>query len=81
MQRFVDVDFGDCSAQQDLKLLARSAEYDRRRQNSNYLKGVKWSPDGTCIMTTSADKKVRVFMLYLIIYGYCTPFYLIYYLL
>lgn len=62
MNRFVDVDFGG-SGHQDLKLLARSAEFDKYRCNSNYLKGVKWSPDGTCLLSTSADKVARVFML------------------
>lgn len=62
MQRFVDVEFGG-SGHHDLKLVGKSTEYDKRKQNSNYLKGVKWSPDGTCVLTASADKMARVFLL------------------
>lgn len=64
MQRFVDVDLGSLSSPQlGLKVVAKCTEYDKHKRNSNYLKGVKWSPDGTCILTTSADKIARVFVL------------------
>ena len=28
-------------------------------RNCDFLKGVRWSPDGTCLMTASEDKKIR----------------------
>lgn len=28
---------------------------------SNYLRGIKWSPDGSCILTNSGDDRIRVF--------------------
>ena len=68
MQRFVDVDLdsvlsSSSSHQLGVKVVAKSTEFDKHKRNSNYLKGVKWSPDGTCILTTSADKIARVFVL------------------
>lgn len=30
-------------------------------QNSNFLKGCKWSPDGTCIITNSSDSVLRIY--------------------
>ncbi|CAI8004863.1 Telomerase Cajal body protein 1 [Geodia barretti] len=30
---------------------------------SNYLKGCKWAPDGTCLLVSSADNKLRLFNL------------------
>ncbi|KAA8519874.1 hypothetical protein F0562_014036, partial [Nyssa sinensis] len=30
---------------------------------NNFLKGVKWSPDGSCFLTTSDDNTLRVFAL------------------
>ena len=35
-------------------------EFDER---DNYFKGCKWSPDGTCLMTCSNDKTIRLFNL------------------
>ncbi|KAJ8310870.1 hypothetical protein KUTeg_012735 [Tegillarca granosa] len=29
--------------------------------NDNYLRGCKWSPDGTCLLTNSNDNKLRLF--------------------
>ncbi len=31
--------------------------------NNNFLKGCKWSPDGSCILTNSEDRTLRVFTL------------------
>ena len=36
----------------------------QRERQSNYLKGVKWSPDGTCLLTSSLDKIIRLFILF-----------------
>ncbi|KAI6668862.1 hypothetical protein NL676_007084 [Syzygium grande] len=30
---------------------------------NNFLKGVKWSPDGTCLLSSSEDNTLRVFAL------------------
>ena len=38
-----------------------------QERQSNYLKGVKWSPDGTCLLTSSLDKIIRLFSLFVII--------------
>ena len=32
--------------------------------DNNFLKGVKWSPDGTCLLTNSEDHKIRLFEMY-----------------
>ncbi|PRW60676.1 telomerase Cajal body 1 [Chlorella sorokiniana] len=32
-----------------------------RTPNSNFLRGVKWSPDGACLMTASDDNCLRIF--------------------
>ncbi|XP_060602339.1 telomerase Cajal body protein 1-like [Ruditapes philippinarum] len=32
-------------------------------ENKNYLRGCKWSPDGTCILTNSNDNKLKLFNL------------------
>lgn len=42
-----------------------SRKRDRER-TPNYLKGVQWSPDGTCLLTSSLDKTVRLFTLFVI---------------
>jgi hypothetical protein len=31
---------------------------------NNFLKGVRWSPDGTCLLTNSEDNILRVFEVY-----------------
>ncbi|TMS02405.1 Telomerase Cajal body protein 1 [Larimichthys crocea] len=36
----------------------------------NYLKGCKWAPDGSCILTNSADNVLRVYNLPPEIYSY-----------
>ncbi|XP_070585770.1 LOW QUALITY PROTEIN: telomerase Cajal body protein 1 [Erythrolamprus reginae] len=37
------------------------AEYSRTPEN--YLKGCKWAPDGTCLVTNSADNTLRIYNL------------------
>ena len=38
-------------------------EFDEERVRNNCLKGVKWSPDGCCLLTASEDQLLRVFEL------------------
>jgi hypothetical protein len=45
-------------------LLAVADEYDDVRVvGSNFVKGVKWAPDGTCFLTSSEDNRLRLFEL------------------
>ena len=53
------------------RLLYQTDEFARgdsrkrgRVRTPNYLKGVQWSPDGTCLLTSSLDKTVRLFTLF-----------------
>ncbi|KAL3137114.1 hypothetical protein ABBQ32_006692 [Trebouxia sp. C0010 RCD-2024] len=34
---------------------------DRKCPNTNFLKGVKWSPDGACLLTANDDNCLRIF--------------------
>ncbi|KAK9842676.1 hypothetical protein WJX74_000538 [Apatococcus lobatus] len=47
------------SAQQEYA--AAEADQADRCPNTNFLKGVKWSPDGACCLTASEDNWLRVF--------------------
>ncbi|KAI6651972.1 hypothetical protein LOD99_4517 [Oopsacas minuta] len=44
-----------------------SADYESGHIFNNYLRGCKWSPDGTCLLTSSNDKCMRIFELDLIL--------------
>lgn len=53
----------------DLKLLATACvSYEGKeklyRSENNYFKSAEWSPDGTCIITNSADNHIRTFVVY-----------------
>lgn len=37
------------------------ASFKDTKLKNNFLKGVKWSPDGTCLLTNSEDHKIRLF--------------------
>lgn len=39
------------------------AEFSESKPKNNCLKGLKWSPDGTCILSASEDQLLRVFEL------------------
>lgn len=43
------------------EILSESEEFFCSRKRNNFLKGVKWSPDGSCLLTNSDDHKLRVF--------------------
>lgn len=45
------------------ELLLTCDEPFRQGNFNNFLKGCKWSPDGTCILTASEDRHARVFTL------------------
>lgn len=36
----------------------------RNNNNNNFLKGVQWSPDGSCFLTCSDDNSLRLFYLF-----------------
>lgn len=43
------------------EILTETEEFNSGRKRNNFLKGVKWSPDGSCLLTNSDDHKLRVF--------------------
>ena len=45
------------------KLINKSFEEFSKKSNNNYLRGCKWSPDGSCILTNSQDHCLRLFNL------------------
>ncbi|CAL8376556.1 unnamed protein product [Boreogadus saida] len=49
-------------------LTGSCAEYSRYPEN--YLKGVKWAPDGSCVLTNSADNVLRLYNLPAEVYSY-----------
>jgi len=36
----------------------------KQRDDQNYFKSAEWSPDGTCIISNSADNHIRTFIMY-----------------
>lgn len=46
-----------------LALCGAFAEFGEPKLANNCLRGVKWSPDGTCILTASEDQMLRLFEL------------------
>uniref|UniRef100_A0A8C4ZF75 Telomerase Cajal body protein 1 n=1 Tax=Gadus morhua TaxID=8049 RepID=A0A8C4ZF75_GADMO len=49
-------------------LTGSCAEYSHYPEN--YLKGVKWAPDGSCVLTNSADNVLRLYNLPAEVYSY-----------
>ncbi|KYQ89096.1 hypothetical protein DLAC_10327 [Tieghemostelium lacteum] len=45
----------------DLQLRFSTNEFIHSIQKENFLKGSKWSPDGTCLLTCSDDNHIRLF--------------------
>jgi len=58
------------SAELDLKLLASAKVGTEGRRGSgtvkenNYFRSAEWTPDGTCVITNSADNHIRTFIVY-----------------
>uniref|UniRef100_A0A1B6D0K4 WD repeat-containing protein 79 n=2 Tax=Clastoptera arizonana TaxID=38151 RepID=A0A1B6D0K4_9HEMI len=46
-----------------------SKEFNSQNCSNNFLKGCKWSPDGTCLLTTSEDNHLRLYDLPQSLYG------------
>lgn len=42
---------------------AAEIDFNQYGRRNNYLKGCKWAPDGSCLMTCSEDQQVRLFNL------------------
>lgn len=51
----------DSAPEAVFKVQAEFEGYEARCVNSNFLKGVEWSPDGACLLTASDDNRLRVF--------------------
>jgi len=47
-----------------LKRIARTEFAQATNVKNNFLKGCKWSPDGSCLLTASDDRVLRLFDLY-----------------
>lgn len=47
-----------------LRLYHFAHQFRSSGANNNFLKGVKWSPDGSCFLTCSDDNSLRLFYLF-----------------
>jgi len=51
--------FGSTAAWQPLF----RCENEFRKKQRNFLKGVRWSPEGTCVLAAADDRTLRLFVL------------------
>jgi len=58
------------TSQLHLKIVASSKtahedqEACKAKNHDQYFKSAEWSPDGTCVITNSADNHIRTFVMY-----------------
>ncbi|KAG0761078.1 hypothetical protein G6F29_010857 [Rhizopus arrhizus] len=52
----------DC-LEKDLDLIQQNVNLQDQSEQNNFFKNTKWAPDGTCLLTNSADDVVRLFSL------------------
>lgn len=52
----------DC-LEKDLDLIQQQVNLDVQSEHNNFFKNAKWAPDGTYLLTNSADDVVRLFSL------------------
>ena len=59
MESFPEQDDAFCP----VALCGAFEEFDEEKVTNNCLKGIKWSPDGSCLLTATEDQLLRVFEL------------------
>lgn len=52
------------SLEKDVAVIQQKVNLPCQLQSNNFFRNAKWSPDGSCLLTNSADDVIRLFQLY-----------------